>query len=115
MFAFGASQLLRPQKWTDYIPDVLAEALPVSPETSLRVHGTINITLGLLLLRKPSKPIAGLAALWWLGVLPLCAEKEGWQTGLRDLSIASSLLAVAVARPLDNPSDNHVDDEFQLD
>jgi uncharacterized membrane protein len=94
MLAFGISQQLNQKKWQKYIPPSVEPLLPVTPTVATRLHASINIGLGLLLLRRPaSRAVRNMAGLWWLMVLPLCARQEGWQTGLRDASIAAALFS----------------------
>ncbi len=94
MFIFGAHQIVSPQRWLHYIPGPLKFIMPIQPTTFLRIHGSGNILLGVLLITDPFPPVSiCLALTWWLWVMPFAFYYD-WTVGLRDFAIAMALLAV---------------------
>jgi hypothetical protein len=104
MVSFGVSQIRKPGKWARYIPGWLDSMLPTSRATSMRIHGSGNVSLGLLLIGKyKSRKPWFLAALWWAWVAPLCG-RVNWRAGMRDLSILSAIIAVLLTSEDDTVS-----------
>jgi hypothetical protein len=96
MFAFGIEQLLKPSRWTGYIPPLLSRLLPTSPNTTMRMHAVGNIVLGIWLAIGFYHPvILWLAFLWWLSILPFALWRD-WRVGLRDLAITLTLLVLVL-------------------
>lgn len=94
MIVFGINQIARPPKWHNYIPEWLAKLLPVSKTTALRLHGSGNVSLGLLFMTAYKLHMTGLlVAAWWAFVTPFCA-RVSWRAGVRDVSILSAIIAV---------------------
>lgn len=93
MVDFGIHQIVRPQAWTDYVPDPIDEALPLSTEAKMRLHGLGNISLGSLFLLMNGAPAIRWAVTgWWMVVTPVCWW-HGWKEGLRDLTILLGLVS----------------------
>jgi uncharacterized membrane protein len=87
MIAFGIHQLVKPEGWTDYLPEWLKKLSPISSEADIRIHSLGNFLLGIMLLINAFPKFTGWATLiWWITILPF-ALKFKWSIGLRDLSI----------------------------
>jgi hypothetical protein len=96
MVSFGVHQIRRPRAWTHYIPDWLAALLPVSRTTAMRVHGSGNLSLGLVLVLFSQAQLTWLlVAAWWAFVTPLCGRVD-WRAGARDASILAAIIGVAI-------------------
>ena len=94
MILFGVSQVARPRGWSGYLPDKLDEALPLTREQKLRVHGLGNLSLGLLFVNQTRlKLTTPIVTAWWMFVAPLCGRKD-WRAGARDISVIGALLAL---------------------
>jgi hypothetical protein len=98
MLAFGISQLKDPQDWKGYIPRLIEKRLPETLSTVfMRLHGGINVTLGLLYAAGIwGVFIAWATFAWWLSILPF-AFYYNWKIGMRDLAIVAATLVVAMA------------------
>lgn len=93
MVAFGMHQVFIDQKtWLEYVPNFIKKIF--DPQLFMRIHGTGNILLGLFLFSGLYPLVAAWAALiWWCSIL-IGAFKGGWKTGMRDLTITISLVAL---------------------
>jgi hypothetical protein len=95
MLGFGINQLLNSKKWTEYVPPVVSKIAPVKDSTVIKLHGSGNLSLGLLfLILHKNKLVQWVTALWWVNVMVLCG-RHSWREGLRDLPIVISLLKYA--------------------
>lgn len=94
MVVFGLHQIKSPASWQHYIPGLVRFMMPISSSTFMRLHGSGNVSLGLLLMSGLIQPVSACLALaWWLWVLPFAAYYD-WTVGLRDFAIAMALLAL---------------------
>jgi hypothetical protein len=89
MMAFGSHQMYSPQPWIkEYMPKWIKNLY--DPDITMRIHGTGNAILGLLLLFGIGE---WWSLIWWLSILPF-AFYGSWKAGLRDLAIVLSLVAL---------------------
>ncbi len=94
MIIFGINQIKSPAGWLTYMPRFVRFILPVEPTTFMKLHGTTNIALGVLLFSGFQQPASVVMALvWWILILPF-AFYYHWTVGLRDLAIIGSLAAL---------------------
>lgn len=95
MFFFGLHQFKNPKPWAEeYIPGWIRAILGNFLESIMRFHALINILVGAALLGGFRMEITSWVAwIWMLGILPF-AFFRSWKTGLRDLAINLSLLAL---------------------
>lgn len=95
MLAFGVSQISRPGQWTEYVPRMMDNALPISKTTIIRGHSIGNLLLGALLALLPhSRFIWFINAQWWGAVSFLCGRVH-WRAGARDAAIfIATLVAI---------------------
>jgi hypothetical protein len=93
MIVFGIHQVFIDQRpWFEYVPKFLQRMF--NPTWFMRIHGTGNILLGLFLISGLYPLIAAWVALvWWASIL-VGAFSGGWKTGMRDLTITISLIAL---------------------
>jgi hypothetical protein len=99
MIGFGLHQVTNASKWKGYIPKVVKDIAPVEPETIIKLHGTGNLTLGILyvVLHKNSL-VRWIVSGWWLNVMLLCG-KHSLKEGIRDLPIFLTTLAISIKKP----------------
>lgn len=96
MALFGISQMKSPEPWLRYIPRFFRFIMPVKPTGFMRLHGFLNIALGVLLAASIWQPaMTWICAIWWLTITPFAFYYE-FSVGLRDLAIIMSLVAVIV-------------------
>lgn len=95
MFFFGLHQFFKPAHWAEeYIPRWIRNILGRLTGVMMKAHALINIALGAgLLAGWQLNFFAGAAWIWMLSILPF-AFLRSWKTGLRDLAISFSLLAL---------------------
>ncbi len=95
MITFGVDQLIRPEKWINYLPGFV-HMMPFSDEAVMQAHAAGNVLVGMLLLA-PILPILSVivALIWWLSILP-AAYKENWRIGARDTAITIALLSLLI-------------------
>lgn len=92
MLAFGIHQMRKPEPWFEYIPQWFGRLVPA--RLFMRVHGLGNVLLALFLVSGFYPLVAAwIAFIWFLTILPN-AFMDSWKTGMRDLSITISLLAL---------------------
>lgn len=90
MILFGLNQLYYPEVWLNYIPSWI----PSDHITFMRVHAIGNIVLGLLLASGIELYWTLTASLiWWFSIV-VAAFPVDWTVGTRDLTIASSIVAL---------------------
>ena len=92
MVVFGINQMINPEPWFEYIPEFVKKMN--SPKFTMRSHSLGNIVFGLFL-ASGLHPLVGawIAFLWFLSIVPF-AFMDKWKTGMRDLTITISLLAL---------------------
>src|SRR6185369_11440307 len=95
MISFGISQVLNPSPWIEeYMPEFLKKIPNISPTLIMRMHSLGNIALGIMfLLGLFTRTGSIITLIWWLSILPF-AFYGSWKTGVRDLAIIASILAV---------------------
>ncbi len=95
MIAFGIHQMIDPAPWIEeYMPKSLQKLPFMNPKTFMRIHSLGNMLLGILFLSGFVPQIgAYLTLFWWVSILPF-AFKHSWHTGIRDLAITFSILAL---------------------
>lgn len=95
MFFFGLHQFFKPMPWAEeYIPARIRNLFGGFLGTVMRTHALINLLLGAALLSGWQLNLAaGASWLWLLSILPFAFHRS-WKTGLRDLAINFSLLAL---------------------
>lgn len=96
MILFGIWQVTKPVDWLKYIPPIIRFLMPFAPTSFMRLHGTGNILLGLLLAAGLLQPVSiWLALAWWAFVTPFAFFAEA-SMGLRDIAIILSLVALLI-------------------
>lgn len=92
MLVFGIHQIRKPEPWFEYVPQWFQRIVPTGP--FMRVHGLGNVLLALFLV-SGFYPLAAawLTFIWFLTIVPN-AFMDSWKTGMRDLAITISLLAL---------------------
>lgn len=95
MLSFGLNQMQNPSHWLEeYTPNWVRKMSLIN--VSMRIHAAINTVLGLVLLLGLFLPVsAWVGFLWMASILPF-AFYRSWKTGMRDLSTAFALLALAL-------------------
>lgn len=87
MIGFGYNQVFFPKKWKEYIPAFIHTHIHFNDASIVRVHGSGNITLGLLYLALHKKKIIRImTSVWWFNVMILCGRHDA-REGIRDLPI----------------------------
>ena len=93
MIVFGIHQLMQPRDWLEYLPAWLKKFDPLSPITTMRLHGVGNVVLGFWFFTNILPIIAGWVVFgWWLSILPF-AFRKNWAIGMRDLTIIFAIAA----------------------
>jgi hypothetical protein len=96
MIAFGIEQVGWPRRWLEYLPPQLAAVIPLKETMVMRLHGTINMILGVWFLLGIGFLVSSwLTLLWWVSILPF-AFYRNWRIGLRDVAITAGILMLAV-------------------
>lgn len=95
MIVFGVHQLRKPVEWLKFIPPWMHKMSPMKPETEMRFHAVGNLLFGLFLIFNLGFPLVAvwIAFIWWLSIVPF-AWRVDWALGMRDLTIAVSLLSL---------------------
>lgn len=97
MISFGLSQMLSPRCWIHYVPKLVDGLLPISKRSVIRLHGTGNLSLGVILLVGYGfRPVWTMNAAWWANVAIMCGRKD-WKTGLRDMAILSAIIGLLIS------------------
>uniref|UniRef100_A0A6C0JU42 Uncharacterized protein n=1 Tax=viral metagenome TaxID=1070528 RepID=A0A6C0JU42_9ZZZZ len=94
MILFGISQMMNPEMWFKYIPTFVSSL--VSPFIVMRLHASVNILLGLLLLSGwRADLIVPVVIVWFLSIIPF-AFLSDWTIGLRDTAVSLGLISLFV-------------------
>ena len=80
--------------WTDFLPSIFVELLPVSPQTFMYIVGTIEIIAGLVVLWRTEYG-AYLVAAWLVGIAVTQVIAGNYDIAVRDLWIAVGAVALA--------------------
>ena len=100
MIGFGLHQVTNARKWNGYIPKVVKDISPISPDTIIKLHGTGNLSLGVVYILFHNNSLVRWAVSgWWLNVMLLCG-KHSLKEGIRDLPILLTTLAIAAKNRL---------------
>ncbi len=93
MVAFGLHQMVKPEKWFDYIPEFVHKLSPLKPATEMRLHALGNIVFGIFFFIHVMPKTGGwITLIWWLTILPF-AFRKNWAIGMRDLTIILSVVS----------------------
>jgi len=94
MILFGISQMMNPEMWFKYIPTWVSNV--ISPFIVMRLHASVNILLGLLLLSGwRADVIVPVVIVWFLSIIPF-AFLSDWTIGLRDTAVTLGLISLLV-------------------
>lgn len=80
--------------WPDYVPAVLADLLPVAPQTFMYVVGVVEIVAGLVVFWRTEYG-AYLVAVWLTGVAVTQVLAGNFDIAVRDIWIAVGAFALA--------------------
>ena len=80
--------------WTDFLPPIFVELLPVSPQMFMYIVGTIEIIAGLFVLWRTEYG-AYLVAAWLVGIAVTQVIAGSYDIAVRDLWIAVGAVALA--------------------
>lgn len=81
--------------WTDYLPAVIANVLPVEPMLFMYVVGVIEIVAGVLLLTRYTEQGAYVVAAWLVAVAATQVLAGNYDIAVRDLVMAVGAVALA--------------------
>jgi hypothetical protein len=96
MISFGIHQMVRPDKWQQYIPDRLRKLQPIPENISMMLHGLANIVLGIFFAGSIWGSLSTwMVLLWWLSILPFAFYAK-WDIGMRDFAIICAVVALLV-------------------
>ena len=80
--------------WTDFLPSIFVELLPVSPQMFMYIVGMIEIIAGLVVLWRTEYG-AYLVAAWLVGIAVTQVIAGNYDIAVRDLWIAVGAVALA--------------------
>lgn len=80
--------------WTDYVPTVVAELLPVAPQTFMYVVGVIEIVAGIIVIVRTEFG-AYLVATWLTAIAVTQLLAGNFDVAVRDIWIAVGAIALA--------------------
>lgn len=81
--------------WTDYLPTVVVDVLPVEPALFMYVVGVVEIVAGIVVLSRYTEYGAYLVAAWLVGVAATLLVSGYYDVAVRDVVMAVGAVALA--------------------
>jgi hypothetical protein len=88
MLLAGASKFLMPALWTGFEPRILVELLGISSTQLMLAGGSLEIALGITLIRPETRKISALITAAWLAAITLRTVQLGaYSIAIRDFGL----------------------------